>query len=195
LGSCKAFLLENVACTATDVCEPGTTCTNGTYKRYITGGACDADAGPCQPYSHYCAGGQCVPRRPEGTPGCDWAGANYFCQSNLNCVGPLLNTRICQHGGALDSVCPPFSNACDKFSYCQQRDGGNFCTPLPGPGGGCGFSAPQGAQDLVVYCLQSRCDGTRCVSFNAQDSSCGDNSVCGPLARCVNGACRSEFCR
>jgi hypothetical protein len=196
LGSCRAFVSNNVACTATDVCEPGSACTNGTCKPYITSGSCsDGDAGQCQPWSHYCPGGQCTPRRPAGTSGCDYTGGGFFCESKLNCAGALLGTRVCQPGGSLESICTPFTNQCDKFTYCQTHDGGNFCTLLPGPGDGCGLQPPQGAQDLVLTCLKSRCDGLRCVNYNAQDTGCGDNTVCGPLARCVGGACRSEFCR
>jgi hypothetical protein len=188
-----------VGCAGTNVCEPGTACTNGTCKRYITSGSCtDADAGSCQPFSHYCPGGQCTPRRGSGTPGCDYQGGGYFCQQNLNCVGAVFGNRVCQAGGALDSVCQALTNQCDKFTYCQTRDGGNLCTLLPSIGEQCGLlNPPPGAQDLVLSCLKSRCDLVigRCVTYNAQDTSCSDGTVCGPLARCVSGACRSEFCR
>lgn len=191
-GACRAFVSENVACTGTDVCQPGTACTNGTCKRYITSGPCSADAGQCQPYANYCSGGQCVPRQPAGTANCD--PTNSYCQSNLNCVGAFLATKICQQGAALDAVCSPFTGACDKFTYCQQRDGGNFCTELPGPGGGCGLAPPNGAQDLILYCKGSRCNGVSCVNYLALGAGCSDNTSCGPLARCVAGVCRAEFC-
>jgi len=191
-GACRAFVSENVACTGFDVCAPGTACTNGTCKRYITSGPCDADAGQCQPFSHYCSGGQCVAKQPEGTPNCD--PLNSFCQANLNCVGSSFGTKLCQHGAALDAPCPANSNACDKFTYCQQRNGGNFCTELPGPGGGCFLSPPTGAQDTILYCNGARCNGISCVNYIALGAACNDTPSCGPLARCVSGICRSEFC-
>ena len=195
-GTCRAFVAENAPCTAADVCTPETACTGGTCRRYITSGPCSADAGPCQPFSNYCNGsGQCVPRAVAGTPGCNYAGAGYFCEQNLNCVGALLGGKSCLRGVGLDQPCTPFTNACDKFSACMTRDGGaTLCTPLPGPGGGCGLSPPAGAQDLILACRQSRCVLLSCVNYLSPGQACNNDGECGPLARCVGGTCRAEFC-
>lgn len=195
LGTCRGFVPEGGSCaTATDLCAPGAACFNGACRSYITGGGCDG--GPCQPYSNFCNGNQqCVPRLPAGTANCDYSGAGYFCQQTLNCVGPaVFATKFCQPPAQQGELCQGFTNACDKFTICTQTDGGNVCAPVPGPGGGCFATPPQNAQDLVLYCRQSRCNGFSCVSYLGLGAGCGDNAACGPLARCVNGACRSEFC-
>lgn len=196
LGTCRAFVPESGACTGTDVCAPGTVCTQGTCRGYITSGPCTADGGVCEPFEHYCRGGQCVLREPSGTAGCDYTGAGNFCQPNLNCVGALLGTKSCLRGIALDQPCTPFTNSCDRFTICATRDGGaNLCTLAPVAGAGCGLSPPPGAQDLVVVCRESRCNGFTCVSYAGFGQGCGNNADCGPIGRCVNGACRAEFCQ
>jgi hypothetical protein len=191
-GTCKGYIQQGGPCTATQLCQPGLACYKGACAPYVTSGHCDA--GPCQPYSGYCDGAQqCRSRQPEGASGCFYFGVDFNCQLNTKCVGGLLATKTCLKGLPLGAACTQQTNACDYFTSCQPGDGGTFCQRDPGPGGNCGI-----VNNDIIGCTSSRCSGLlggACLQYIPLGGACGDNAACGPLARCVNGACRAEFCQ
>ena len=195
-GVCRSYVAQGGPCTATQLCQPGLGCHQGACQPYVTSGSCDA--GPCQPYSNICDGtNTCQPRRPEGSPDCFYFGAGYFCQMNTKCVGGFFATKICQQGLALGAACAQGTNACAYFTSCQPGDGGTFCQRDPGPGGTCGV-----VNNDIVGCTGSRCQlrflslTGDCLQYVPVGGACPNGSGdCSPLARCVNGFCRSEFCQ